>query len=65
MLLPKNSHLAQVLLQPNDVNMSSPHLSWLQSFSGVIPRKVTVKENNCSLTIQRKATIYFCLLGCP
>ena len=45
MLLPKNSHLAQVLLGLKDVNASSLHLSWLQSLSGVVRRKSNCQGN--------------------
>ena len=71
MLLPKKSHLAQVLLRSNDVNVSSPHLLSLPSFSGVIPRKSNCQRkklfphnskwgNSIFLFVRLPLTVFLC-----
>ena len=47
MFLPKTSHLAQVLLRPNDVNESVFTASVMAAnpFPVLFPEKVTVKES--------------------
>ena len=44
MCLPKNSHLAHVFLRPNDVNVSSPPLSWLVILFRCCPQKKSLSR---------------------